>query len=104
MGFFTLIIRLFFFTQKRLLRSVDAIQSTCCVTYQRNTDTNLPDMDRSKGVPVPVIKGETLLKKDRPNREYTRYKEWETADVNCDIIQQQEAKRQEWLQIEKYWK
>ena len=86
---------------------IDGIQSTCCVTWNRDTNTIVnnifPDVDRTKGVPCPVNKN-TILSIERTNATTKKYRAFCDAEEGPDIIERQQSKRETWLKMEKYWK
>ena len=81
----------------------EGIQSTCCITYDRDTNTiknNVyPDCDRTKGVPVDMQT--TTI--PRAKKETSIYGPFRQKEVDSGIIRSQEAKHQRWLNNNEYW-
>jgi hypothetical protein len=93
-----------FSPQSKKVLEIEGIQSTCCVTYSRESDSIknqiFPDIDRTKGVPVP----KNVKTKTRQNTTNPRYASLKNSDTKCSIITSQEAKRQEWLKNKSFWR
>jgi len=85
---------------------VDAVQSTCAITYDRETDMIInhisPDKPWNKGITCPVNRN-TRFKKDRTSTRTSQYQIYEEKEVKPDIIERQEAVRQRWLSQPETW-
>ena len=91
---------------KKKVFKIDGIQSTCCITYNRNSESVVnniyPDVDRCKGIPCP-IDNSTVCKVARSSLYSTKYKNFEDADAKIDVIERQKKKVEGWLKTKCCW-
>ena len=91
-------------SNKKKILEIDGIQSTCRVTYNRDTNSiknNVyPDCDRKKGVPV-EMKSTSI---DRAKKETSRYGPFREKEADPGVMKNQEKKRQKWLKNKEYLK
>ena len=93
--------------KKKKIFKIDGIQSTCCVTYNRDSNSIVnnvfPDVDRNKVIPCPV-NSDTLCTVVRASNVNTKkYREFQEAEESPDIIERQEAKRKSWREQKQFW-
>ena len=73
------------------------------MTYRKDTNSIknqiYPDIDRSKGVPVPMV----TTRERRKNTENKRYKTFKQKQQKPTIIKAQSEKRKKWLSVKEYW-
>ena len=86
---------------------IDHIQSTCCVTYQRETNSIknqvFPDIDRNKGIPCEVNR-ETKKKIKRNKKTGSKYKELENKTYKSyALIHSQVDQRKNWFETPGVW-
>ena len=86
---------------------IDHIQSTCSVTYQRDTNCIknqvYPDIDRSKGI-ICEVNAQTKKKINRKKKRGSKYRELKDENYKSyPLIESQVDVRKEWFATPGVW-